>query len=85
MAKAKPTNLLNDVLSRAANRRPGFPTWFERLPADVQTELEAVRQSFDHAKHQKRAYAKAVIEAGRERGWEIGGTQAVIAWLERKR
>lgn len=84
MPKAK-TSLLSDVLSRAANTRPGFPTWFERLPADVQAELEAVRDSFDHKKHQKRAYARAVIEAGRERGWEIGGPQAVIAWLERKR
>jgi len=85
MAKAKAPSLLDDVLSRARNRSPGFKTWFQRLPAEAQAELEAVRASFNHATHQKRAYAKAIIEAARERGWETSGIQGVIQWLDGKR
>ncbi len=84
MAKAK-TSLLDDVLARTKNRSPGFGTWFERLPAEAQAELEAVRASFDHAKHQKSAFARAIIEAARERGWKTSGLQGVIQWLNGKR
>jgi 2-hydroxychromene-2-carboxylate isomerase len=84
VAKAK-TSLLDDVLARTKNHRPGFATWFQKLPPEAQTELDRVRQAFDHAKHQKRAYAKAIIEAARERGWQISGPQGVIAWLEGRR
>jgi hypothetical protein len=83
--KAKATSLLSDVLAKAANNRPGFRTWFERLPAEARAELDVVRDAFDHRTHQKRAYALAVIAAAKERQWEIGGLQAVIAWLERRR
>jgi hypothetical protein len=84
VAKGK-TSLLDDVLSRASNNRPGFRTWFERLPADAQAELDAVRQSFNHNTHQTRAYALAIMEAAQERGWATGGVQAVIAWLRKRR
>lgn len=84
MAK-KPTSLLDDVLARAKNHKPGFATWFQRLPPDAQAELERVRKAFDHSLHQKRAYARAIIDAARERGWQISGLQGVIAWLEGKR
>lgn len=83
MAKAKPS-LLDDVLARAAPSRPGFKTWFQRLPPQAQAELAAVRASFDPAVHQKRAFARAVIEAARERGWETSGEQGVIRWLSEK-
>ncbi len=43
MGKAKPS-LLDDVLAKASNGKPGFRTWFERLPADAQAELDAVRK-----------------------------------------
>ena len=85
MAKAKTRSLLDDVLSRAANNRPGFRTWFERLPTDAQAELSAVREAFNPNTHQTRAYALAILEAAKERGWETGGVQAVIAWLKRQR
>ena len=85
MAKATAPSLLDDVLARAKNRSPGFLTWFERLQPDAQAELELVRQAFNHDVHQKRAYARAIIEAARERGWQISGPQGVIAWLEGKR
>ena len=84
MAKARPS-LLDDVLARASNNRPGFRTWFERLPADAQAELDAVREAYNPNTHQTRAYALAILEAAKERGWETGGVQAVIAWLKRQR
>ena len=82
MGKAKATSLLDDVLGRVVPGRPGFGTWFTRLPAEAQAEFEAVRQSFDPAKHQKRAFARAVIAAAQERGYDIAGIQGVIDWLQ---
>lgn len=83
MAKAK-ASLLDDVLARAQSAKPGFKTWFDRMPADQQAELAAVKASFDPTRHQKRAFALAIMEAARERGWETGGVQAVLAWLNKK-
>lgn len=83
MAKAQPS-LVSDVLARATPAKPGFKTWFARLPEDARTELEAVRAAFDPAVHQKRAYALAVIAAAQERGWQISGEKQVIAWLNHK-
>lgn len=85
MAKAKAPSLLDDVLARAKNRSPGFLTWFERLQPDAQAELERVRQAFNHDVHQKRAYARAIMDAARERGWRTSGLQGVISWLEGRR
>jgi len=83
VGKAKPS-LLDDVLAKASNNRPGFRTWFERLPADAQSELSAVRDAYNPNTHQTRAYALAILEAAKERNWETGGVQAVIAWLKRR-
>ena len=82
MGKAK--SLLDDVLARAQSAKPGFKTWFDRLPEDVRAELAAVKASFNPALHQKKAFATAIMEAAKERGWETGGVQAVIAWLNKK-
>ena len=84
MGRARPS-LLDDVLAKAANGKPGFKTWFDRLPADAQSELSAVREAYNPNTHQTRAYALAILEAAKERGWETGGVQAVIAWLKRQR
>lgn len=77
-------SLLDDVLSKTSASRPGFKTWYERLPADARAELDIVKQAFNPAVHQKRAYAQAIIAAATERGWEITGVQGVIAWLNRR-
>lgn len=81
---SKRPSLLDDVLSRAATSRPGFQTWFDRLPADARDELEAVKAAFNPTIHKKSPYAKAIIAAATERGWEISGEQGVIAWLNRR-
>lgn len=84
MAKAKQTSLLDDVLARARGKKPGFKSWFDRLPADAQAELLVVKQSFDPRVHQKNAYANAIIQSCNERGWQTSGRQGVIDWLERR-
>lgn len=77
-------SLLDDVLARTSASKPGFKTWFERLPPDVQEELDAVKKAYNPAVHQKRAYALAIMAAATERGWETSGVQGVIAWLNRR-
>lgn len=77
-------SLADEVLSTVAKSKPGFSSWFGRLPPDAQAELEAVRAAFDPAVHQKLAYARAVIESCRKRGWETAGVQGVIAWLNKR-
>ena len=52
--------------------------------ADAQAELEAVRLAFNPTIHKKSPYAKAIIAAATERGWEISGVQGVITWLNRR-
>lgn len=81
---SKKTSLLDDVLSRAVTTPPGFKTWFDRLPPEARDELEAVKAAFNPAIHKKSPYAKAIIAAATERGWEISGEQGVIAWLNRR-
>lgn len=73
--------LLDEVLGKIKASRPGFKSWFERLPADVQKELETVRASFNPALHKKRVFARAIIEVAKERGWETAGIQGVQDWL----
>ena len=83
-AKPKPS-LLDDVLTRAVRKQPGFAPWYERLPPEAREELEAVRAAYDPSIHQKTTYAKAIVAAARERGWDICGQQGVINWLVGKR
>lgn len=84
MAKANPPSLADDVLGRVVNNRPGFRTWFRRLPADAQEELSAAKAAFMPDVHQKAAFARALIAAAKQRGWEIAGEKQVIAWLVQK-
>lgn len=78
-------SLADEVLAQVTNSTPGFACWFDNLPADAQAELESVRQAYDPARHQKLAYARAVIESCRKRGWKTAGIQGVIAWLKKHR
>lgn len=75
------TSLLDDVLKRTANKRSGFKSWYARLPQEARDELDIVKAGFDNERHQKRAYASAIIEAATERGWAVGSVEAVVAWL----
>ena len=82
MAKAQ--TLVDDVLAQVANYRPGPPTWFDVLPPDAQQEMLLARDSFDPAKHQKRAFYRALRSAAEKRGWTIAGEKQVTEWLSRR-
>ena len=84
MAKSK-TTLASDVLARVHNSKPGFVSWFQKLPPDVQEQLNQAKDGFDPTRHQKKAFAVAIMEAAKDRGWEISGVQGVLAWLNEKR
>lgn len=73
--------LVDEVLARAQNQRPGYRTWAEKLPPDLQAELEECRQKFDHGTHQKSAFARAIVAAVADRGHEAPKLGAVVRWL----
>ena len=75
------TSLLDEVLEHVAKSQPGPSSWFDRLPTDAQAELLEVRAGFDPAKHQKRAFFRAIQAAGEKRGWHIPGEKQVTQWL----
>ena len=79
------SSLVEEVLGNVANKSPGCLTWFDRLPAEAQAELEAVRETFNPTVHQKRAFARALISAAERRGWKVAKEKQVIAWLSHER
>lgn len=78
-------SLVDDVLENTTKSRPGFGTWYSRLPPEARAELDAVRAAFDPSRHQKRAFASSIMEACEKRGWQTSGIQGVLAWLSGKR
>ena len=78
MAKS---SLLDEVLEHVSQSQPGPSSWFDRLPSDAQAELLEVRAGFDPARHQKRAFYRAIKAAGEKRGWHIPGEKQVTLWL----
>ena len=77
--------LVDEVLETVANCGRGPLTWFERLPPEVQRELLQARAGFDPAKHQKRAFYRALKAAADRRGWSIAGEKQVTLWLANQR
>ena len=86
MAKAKPTSLRDDVLSRITVRRRGFLPWNQRLPDDLRAELDAIRDEWQAGaiQSEKRGLAVVIAEIVAERGHQKPGEQAVIAWLGKR-
>lgn len=86
MAKRKRA-LLDDVIAKVQIKRPGFASWFERLPKEMQHELEAIRTKFENGQLNglnKRAVSTAISQVVRERGYHCCGMQGVLAWLNRQ-
>jgi hypothetical protein len=75
------SDLVAEVLGSVRNGTTRNASWFDRLPPEAQAELEAVRQRFDPAIHQKRAFYKAIKTAAARRGWQIAGERQVTLWL----
>ena len=84
--KAKP--FAASVAAHAANRRPGFQSWFDKLPPEAQKELSAVRELYHAGKFGDltlSAMALGIMRAASERGWATGKEQRVVAWLRKSR
>lgn len=79
MSKAK--SLADEVFARVQNQRPGYQTWVQKLPTELQAELDECRRRFDHTIHQKSAYARAICAAVADRGHAPPKPDAVIRWL----
>lgn len=85
MAKAKLT-FLDDVRARIVHTTARGLTWFDRLPADAQSECLAVREAFRRGElGMKERVAKALISAAEERGWPIAKVKRVGLWLNAER
>jgi hypothetical protein len=85
MPKAEAVKGIADAIRAAIpletkrNRR-----WFEKIPADVLAELEAVRQDLRDGRlpDNKSAVARAIVDQLAAMGFKDGiGIQGVIAWL----
>ena len=79
-------DFLSEVEGKIVESQHGFKTWFDCLDASAKKELSSVKEKFrkgGYADKQKRAVAKAVIAAAKERGWKTSGIQGVIAWLDK--
>jgi hypothetical protein len=83
---AKTSSLAEAILSRAANTRHGSVPWYCKLPPDVISELEAIREQWESGATglQKRAVARAVIAEMQSRGLPVCGIQGVEGWLDRE-
>ena len=80
----KASSLADEVLASVANSRPGGMTWFDRLPPDAQQEMLRLREAYDPAVHQKRAFYKALKAATEKRGWHIAGEKQFGDWLRKR-
>jgi hypothetical protein len=79
--------LASDIAARIVQKRPGFPTWFEKLPKDLQDALDDVRRRYESGdiSSQQRPFALAIAAEVADRGFPEPGLQAVLIWLRKKR
>lgn len=85
VAKPKTSGSLADAVETAVkNQRPGYTSWFDKLPPEAQAEFLEARRRFDHTKHQKTAYARAIIAEAKARGWVTAGEFTLTTWLGQK-
>ena len=84
MAKAK-SDLLADVQSRIVVRRAGYASWFDKLPPEAQAECLTVREAYRRGEIGNKTHvARALIAAGRERGWSMSAEKQVATWLAKE-
>jgi hypothetical protein len=85
VAKKQPAaSLADEVLSVVVNRKSGYPCWCDRLPEPYRQQFEDVRDRYDPQKHQKSAYARAIIAVATKHGLKPPTEQQVIKWLRLK-
>lgn len=58
--------------------------WHSRLDAEARKELDEIKSRYRAGKYgevSKRAIARAIVSAAKERGWRICGENGVREWL----
>lgn len=82
----KNKSFLDSVKEATAGFKHAGGNWFDRLPADTQEELIAVRKALQEGKvfGPKTVIAKAIIQLCQDRGLRVCRVQGVCEWLRAK-
>jgi len=80
----KSPSLLDDVREAMANLRLGSKRWYEKVAAEHQAELAAIKAAWlaGELGSRKKTLARNISARLRERGISDVGEQGVIAWLD---
>lgn len=86
MAKAQRMTITDDALSYARAVRRGPSTWFDRLPAEVQAELEDLKRRFvagELGDLTRQSLSRGLEHSLRSRDMLNVRSQEVSRWLAR--
>jgi len=83
-AKKSQSGLLDDVREAMAKVRLGSKRWYEKVAAEYQAELAAIKAAWlaGELGGRKTTLARTVSARLRDRGISDIGEQGVIAWLD---
>lgn len=81
---AKSRTLLEDVIASAKACHFGPTPWIQKLPADLQEELQQVKTAFKDKSIdiRKNALAKSIKDAVEARGFQCVNQAGVVRWLD---
>jgi hypothetical protein len=83
-AKKSQSGLLDDVREAMANVRHGSKRWYEKVDAEHQAELAAIKAAWlaGELGTRRKTLARTISARLKERGISDVGEQGVIAWLD---
>ncbi len=83
-AKKSQSGLLDDVREAMANVRLGSKRWYEKVDAEHQAELAAIKAAWlaGELGTRRKTLARTISARLKERGISDVGEQGVIAWLD---
>lgn len=73
----------DDILATAGSGRPGYQTWFEKLDASAQAELNDIKRRWHERGRTPptATMARAIIVHCKDAGIEVAGETQVGRWL----
>ena len=82
--KSRSGGLLDDVREAMASVRHGSKRWYEKVAAEHQAELAAIKAAWQAGElgSRRKTLARAIAANMRSRGISDVGEQGVIAWLD---
>ena len=82
--KSRSGGLLDDVREAMASVRHGSKRWYEKVAAEHQAELAAIKAAWQAGElgSRRMTLARAIAANMRSRGISDVGEQGVIAWLD---